>query len=234
MPEIGPLLLEWKANREEGLQWQSAPELADPTRSSLWEHYLACARVTAPNNWTLPGASCGGSMGTLTIPRLVEPKTYYEHGLELYARLSSPTPSDDLVACAMRLAVGMLAVEMAAEGMQYSYQEGYNVLCDVMGPETARVAKSFDLVGRWMGGVGILGITNERFVEVRAVIVLLAELLELPLDPPDRLELQGFFQMLVSRALSEQEGPAARAFRQQVLERLPAGSSLRGIVENEI
>lgn len=194
------LTLVWHDDRERGLQWKESEAVADPTKSTLWPHYQEAARVTAPNLWTLPGAPCGGSMGTMIIPRLVQPMVYYEKGLEMFEQLPAPTESDALVACAMRLAVGMLAVEMAAEGLKYEYQPAYDLLCDVMGPATRDVVKPFDLVARWSGGVGILGVANERWAEVKAVLMLLDQL-------PQDEEMQSFRHALKQRAVDAMEDP---------------------------
>lgn len=194
------LLLEWHPDRDQGLIWKEGGALADPTSSSLWAHYQLVAEVTCPNVWTLPGAPCGGDMGNMVIPRLVQPMVGYEKGIELFEQLPSPSEADALVACAMRLGRGMLAVEMAAEGLQYSYQEGYDLLCDVMGPATRTTVKPFDLVARWMGGVGILGVTNERWTEVKAILLLLGQL-------PQDEEMQGFARMLRQRVESEMDDP---------------------------
>ena len=208
---MNSLTLVWHDDRAQGLSWKESDALADPTQSSLWPHYREAAGVTAPNNWTLPGAPCGGSMDNMTIPRLVQPMVYYEKGLEMFEQLPAPTASDALVACAMRLARGMLAVEMAAEGLQYEYQPAYDLLCDVMGPATRDVVKPFELVTRWMGGVGILGVANERWTEVKAVLVLLAQL-------PQDEEMEGFAHVLKQRAVNAMDdpGPWLKALGEQM------------------
>lgn len=194
------LLLEWYPDRDRGLRWQAAGPPADPTTSSLWEHYQKSAAVTAPNVWTLPGAPPGGDMRTMIMPRLLEPLAYYEHGLGLYEQIPEPTQADSLVACAMRLGRASLALELAAEQLKFSYQEAYDIACDVMGPVTCDVIKPFDLVGRWMGAVGILGVTNQRFVEVKAVVVLLSQL-------PQDEEIRGFHDVLIRRATDAMDDP---------------------------
>ncbi|MEW6282530.1 MAG: hypothetical protein AB1758_28230 [Candidatus Eremiobacterota bacterium] len=208
MHEPGPLLLDWHPDRNQGLRWQRAERAADPTTSCLWSHYRETAAITAPNNWSLPGAPLGGSMETPAMPRLLAPLARFDRGLQLYAELPAPDPGDRLVACAMRLGRAMLALELAAEDLKFSHQEAYEILCDVMGSESADVAKPFDLVGRWMGGTGILGITNERWVEVKAVLVLLSQLLAEPALEADPKELEGFAATLMQRAAAELKDPA--------------------------
>ena len=205
----GPhLLVEWHSDRNLGLRWQQVEDAADPTTSSLWPHYQKTASITAPNNWSLPGAPLSGSMTTFTMPRLLEPLAYFEKGLELYANLPSPSAADKLVACAMRMGRARLALEMAAEGLKFSYQEAYDIHSDVMGPDNAEVAKPFELVTQWMGGTGILGITNERWVEVKAVLVLISQLLAQPLPGVNPKELEQFAATLLQRAAEESKDPA--------------------------
>ncbi len=218
------LLIEWQSDPVLTLRWENAGPAADPSQSRLWEHYQATARVTAPNSWTLPGAPCGGSMATPTLPRLLEPMAYFEKGLELYEQLPDPSPADDLVACAMRLGRAQLALELAADDLKLSYQEAYDIACQVMGPATSRVLKPFELVGRWLGAVGILGITNERWAEVQAVMVFLGEFLEHSLPADLRSEMEGFFAALLRRVAVEQKD--VRWFR-SLKDRLPAESPLR-------
>ncbi len=218
------LLIAWQSEPVLGLRWEVAGPAADPSRSQLWGHYQAAARVTAPNSWTLPGAPCGGSMATPALPRLLEPMAYFEKGLELFQQLPDPSPADQLVDCAMRLGRAQLALELAADQLKFSYQEAYDITCQVMGLETSQVVKPFGLVGRWLGAIGILGITNERWAEVQAVMVFLAEFLEHPLPPELEKEMKGFFAALLRRAAEEQSDP--QWFR-RLKERLPASSPLR-------
>lgn len=208
MVQPGPLLVEWHADPNLGLRWQPAEMAADPTTSSLWRHYQKAASVTPPNNWSLPGAPLGGSMSTFTLPRLLEPLAYFEKGLGFFSELASPSASDQLVACAMRLARARLALELAAEGLKFSYQEAYDIHCDVMGPENAKVAKPFEMVSQWMGGTGILGITNERWVEVKAVLVLTSQLLAQNVPGIDPEELEQFAAALLQRSANEHKNPA--------------------------
>jgi hypothetical protein len=212
------LTVEWHTDRNLGLRWQPAEAAADPTTSSLWPHYQQTASVTAPNNWSLPGAPLGGSMTTFTMPRLLEPLAYFEKGLELYGELPSPSAADKLVACAMRMGRARLALEMAAEGLKYSYQEAYDIHSDVMGPESADVAKPFELVGQWLSGTAILGITNERWIEVKAVLIFLSQLLARALPGVDPKDLEQLAAMVLQRLANEcpNPGPLFEALKEQL------------------
>lgn len=208
MDTPGPLLLEWHTDREQGLRWQPASATADPSNSSLWPHYRQAASLTAPNNWSLPGAPLGGSMNTLTMPRLLEPMAYFEKGLELYGELATPSAADGLVACAMRMSAARLALELAAEGLKYSHQEAYDMHSEVMGSEFAAVSKPFEMIGQWMGGVGILGITNERRTEVKAILILISQMLVQNLEGVNPKEFEQLAAMLLQRAANEWSNPA--------------------------
>ncbi len=218
MDTPGPLLLEWHSNREQGLRWQPATATADPSTSSLWPHYRQAAGLTAPNNWSLPGAPLGGSMETLTMPRLLEPLAYFEKGLELYGQLSTPSAADRLVACAMRMSLARLVLELAAEGLKYSHQQAYDIHCAVMGPEFADVPKPLEMVGQWMGGVGILGITNERRVEVKAILILISQMLVKNLEGVNPKDFEQLAATLLQRAANEwsNPGPWFEALKQQL------------------
>lgn len=147
-------------------------------------------------------------MNTMTMPRLLEPLAYFEKGLELYGQLTTPTAADRLVACAMSMSAARLALEMAAEGLKYSHQEAYDIHCEVMGTEYADVPKPFEMIGQWMGGVGILGITNERRTEVKAILILISQMLVKNVPGVDPKEFEQLAAMLLQRAANEWGNPA--------------------------
>jgi hypothetical protein len=202
------LLLEWEENT---LRWDASPVgPADPSLSALWIDYQAAAEVCHGGVWTLPGAPSGGGRSDLpAMARLLEPMAHFERGLERLEKLPARTPCDDLVGCAMRLGRAQLALELAAERLKFSFQEAYDIHREVMGPATREVVKPYALVMRWLGALGILGITNQRWSEVKATLVCLSQLLKLPLEKADRVEMEQFAATLLQRSAQKLEGPEA-------------------------
>lgn len=215
------ILGQWQADRNQGLSWQAVEKLPDPMLSSIWSFYQECAKVTPHNYWSLPGAPCGESAHSAVIPRLAEPMAYYTEGLNLHSKLPNPNPSDDLLFTVMHTSMGLLAIEMAAEKMKYTFNEGYEMMCYGMEAVTGQMPKPLGLVMRWAAGVGSLGIAIGRLSEAQAVIVLLAELLEEELEQSLQAGLIELAKHLIEKAYATLEADRLSSFQQKLLDRLP-------------
>jgi hypothetical protein len=201
------------------LRWSRSPQpLPDPSASSLWEVYRTAAALTQRDRWSFPQAPCLARPDLPVFNRTLEPLAAYEHGLRLYEALDSPTPADELVRIAMLYQKGFIELDMAAEKLRGTNEEGYRAHAALMGPAAAEIPKPLGMVTHWLGGVGILGVSLGQWNEVGAAIQFLNEAMDL--DPP---EFRAFLDLLLARsrqAKAEEGGDAARAWEEELRARL--------------